>query len=271
MMLILQQAEKLIDTWFACLPRSRPATLKNQQIHLIAHRGAHAHRNQIIENTMEAFDLALHSGCSGIELDVHSCADGTLVVNHDSSLKRLWGQPHFIQSLSYEKLHQLAPKVPKLSDVIERYGQKMHLFIEIKFPFNAIESLTDTLKPLIPCEDYHFLTLTEELLPQLTSFPKESLILVPIHNNVNHFCNLSLEQHYGGVLGHYLFLTNRHVSALKAANQMVGVGFVDSKFSLYRELPRGLSILFSNNIGKMTQIIKDLDCSTSYSKNLRST
>ena len=45
-----------------------------------AHRGASGYRP---ENTLEAFELAIRQGADGIELDVHTSADGELIVMHD--------------------------------------------------------------------------------------------------------------------------------------------------------------------------------------------
>ena len=45
-----------------------------------AHRGASGYRP---ENTMEAFELAIRQGADGIELDVHTSADGELIVMHE--------------------------------------------------------------------------------------------------------------------------------------------------------------------------------------------
>ena len=51
-----------------------------------AHRGASGYRP---ENTMEAFELAIRQGADGIELDVHTSADGQLIVIHDETVDRV--------------------------------------------------------------------------------------------------------------------------------------------------------------------------------------
>lgn len=48
-----------------------------------AHRGARAHAP---ENTVEAFDLAIKLGATGIESDVWLSADDQLMLNHDKSI-----------------------------------------------------------------------------------------------------------------------------------------------------------------------------------------
>lgn len=250
--------EKLIDVWFSLLPRPRPSKKQAKQARLIAHRGAHDAHLNIRENTDAAFARALELGCWGIELDIHTCADGTLIVNHDPTLQRLWGQNLKVHENNFKDLHAAAPMIPRLQDVIEKYGKQLHLFIEIKSPHISQKILLNHLKSLTPCEDYHLLSLDETLFETFTQFPKDALLLVPLHNNVEYFCKLSLEKSYGGVLGHYLLLRDRYIKTLKAAKQMVGVGFIDSKYSLYRELNREVNFLFTNKAAATRAYLQEL-------------
>jgi glycerophosphoryl diester phosphodiesterase len=249
-MTLLWCLEKLVDGYFSIIPRRKPAL---KHLSIVAHRGAHDARLQ--ENTLPSFEQALALGCQGLELDIHASADGVLMVNHDPTLKRLWGHEGLIGSLSFQDLRDRLPALPTLAEVVARFGKRMHLFIEVKVPFSAYAALEATLHSLAPGEDYHLLCLDETVLSQLTMFPKASLLLVASHHNVNKFCDISLEEFYGGVLGHYLLLTNRHVKKLREANQLVGVGFVDSKFSLYRELNRGVHLLFTNKAKKIMSLV----------------
>ena len=255
---ILRSIESLVDTSVAYLPRRKPVMTDTTPVCLVAHRGAHDEALLIQENTLTAFDRAFNLGCGGIELDVHASADGVLVVNHDPTLKRLWGHDVAISSLGFNELRSLVPLLPSLAEVVAQYGKRLHLFIELKAPFTAIQALADTLQALTPCKDYHLICLDETVFPRLTLFPKESLLLVPVHNNVNKFCKLSVQAQYGGILGHYLLLSNRQLKRLRTTDQLVGVGMVDSKFSLYRELNRGIQLLFTNNAATMTACLQAL-------------
>jgi glycerophosphoryl diester phosphodiesterase len=256
--MLLSLLEHLINGYFSFIPRSKPDSRVVRQAHLVAHRGAHKNAKGILENTDEAFHWAKTLGYWGIELDVHATADNRLVVNHDPTLKRLWGQDGAIADLSFNQLRALAPKIPLLEEVIANYGKKMHLFIEIKYPPKEQAGLVSVLDGLKPCQDYHLLSLHASHFKALTQFPKESLLLVPFHNNVKQFCELSLKENYGGVLGHYLFLSNSKIKQLKGAQQMTGVGFVNSKYSMYRELNRGINWLFTNKAEAMSRHLQDL-------------
>lgn len=255
--MLLSLAEKIVDSWYAMVPRPKPdaKTLKNTRI--IAHRGAHDKAAGIIENTDEAFKRAQSLGCWGIELDIHATADEKLVVNHDPDLRRLWNHKATIKELHFNELRQLQPAVPALSEVVERYGKSMHLFIELKAPFTAEKQLLEELKSLTPCEDYHLLSLDESLFTSLQAIPREAMILVAVNNNSRKFCRLSLEKGYGGVCGHYLLLSDSLIQPLRSARQIFGVGFIDSRFSLYREVSRNIPWLFTNNAEKICPIVVD--------------
>jgi glycerophosphoryl diester phosphodiesterase len=55
---------------------------------ILAHRGARFHAP---ENTLAAFELARRCGADGIELDVRTAQDGSVLVFHDATLARLSG------------------------------------------------------------------------------------------------------------------------------------------------------------------------------------
>lgn len=245
--------ESSINALFAALPRAKPATHLLNQVKLVAHRGAHDHRLEIWENTHQAFESAQALGCWGIEFDVRSTADGVLVVHHDATLKRLWGSPAAVKDLSYKELHALAPEIATLDEVVCRYGGKLHLFIELKAPFDNDLELCKTLDIISPVTDYHLISLDGRLFERLPYFPREAMLLVPVYNNVASFCKLSLTKQYGGVLGHYLLMNQRKIKRLRKAQQEIGVGFVDSKYSLYREVNRGIEWIFTNQAALITE------------------
>ena len=253
--MIIDFIESRINTLFAVLPQRTPNGQLFKHVKLIAHRGAHDHRLKIWENTHQAFERAESLGCWGIELDVRATADGVLVVHHDPTLKRLWGSSLAVNDLTYADLHTLAPQIPTLDEVVNRYGGKLHLFIELKTPFNHELALCKTLDILSPIQDYHLISLDAGLFERLSYFPRESLLLVPVYSNVGSFCKLSLTKQYGGVLGHYLLMDQRKIKRLRKAQQEIGVGFVDSKLSIYREVNRGIEWIFTNQAAKIIEVL----------------
>ncbi|KTD76458.1 glycerophosphoryl diester phosphodiesterase [Legionella waltersii] len=240
------------------VPRSYPSRENINNALLIAHRGAHCNRKGILENTMAAFEQAEKAGCWGIEFDVHQTKDKVFVVNHDPTLHRLWNKPVDIRELTFEELRQIAPGVPTLPEVIRRFSNSMHLLIELKHTVHDEALLQDVLQPIVPCKDFHFLALDPVIYQSISSFPKRSQLLVAVHNNMSNYCKISLDEGFGGVLGNYVLLTNSRIKQLKEADQLYGVGFVETKNGLFRELNRGIAWLFTNNAEKIGRFLRDL-------------
>ena len=258
-MTILNTLEKAIDKLYAWIPRQKPDANTVPRIKITAHRGAHDHSQRVMENTIEAFDRAVDLGCWGIELDVQCSADNVPIVHHDLSFKRLFRKDDRIDRLKWSDIERQLPQVPTLEKVIDRYGKKQMLFIELKESFSEYETLVSQLAHLQPCKDYYIISLEEKRLQPLTMIPREAQLLIPVHNNVDKLCHVALKKEYGGVLGHYLFLTNRHIQHLSKANKVYGVGFVESRASLYREISRQIPWLFTNNVADVIKWLNELN------------
>jgi len=254
---LVDYAEKILNSYFALIPRFKPQNTKINQTLLIAHRGAHDNNLGIIENTLQAFKYAQEAGCWGIEFDIHFTADAVPVVNHDPTLNRLWGHDVAIAEVGFKELRTIEPGIPSLSEVVEQFGH-MHLFIELKTPVVDEESVTGALNKLIPVNDFHLLTLDPANYHGLKKIPKQAQLLVAVHHNSKKLCQLSIKESYGGVVGSYLLLTNKKIRMLSDVNQVCGVGFVDSKNSLYREINRGVSWIFTNQAQKVGQELKNM-------------
>lgn len=89
---------------------------------LLGHRGTRAIKS-IPENTLAAFDRALADGCDGFEFDVRLTSDGAAVVCHD---------PRFEGIEIARASAQQCAKLPRLEQVLERYGDRAFLDIELK-------------------------------------------------------------------------------------------------------------------------------------------
>lgn len=104
-------------------------------ISVIAHRGASGRHP---ENTFAAFDEALRQRVDAIELDLQLSRDGIPVVYHDRTLARAGGGRRRVAALDLTELRRLgtglgrAGRIPTLDEVLERYGGKTRLLLEIK-------------------------------------------------------------------------------------------------------------------------------------------
>ena len=87
---------------------------ENRTTKVWAHRGASGYRP---ENTMEAFELAIKQGADGIELDVHTSADGELIVMHDETVDRVTDKTGLIKDMTLAQVKEL-----KVSTDVEPNG-----------------------------------------------------------------------------------------------------------------------------------------------------
>lgn len=97
------------------------------------HRGA---KGYVIENTLASFQKALDLNVHGIELDVHVCVSGELVVFHDFTLDRMTNGSGEIHSFSLDELKILKVnntcEIPTLEEVLNLIERKCKVNIELK-------------------------------------------------------------------------------------------------------------------------------------------
>jgi glycerophosphoryl diester phosphodiesterase len=100
---------------------------------IYAHRGASVNHP---ENTLRAFRHALALGVDGIELDVHTTADGIPVVIHDRAVERTTNGAGYVDEMPLARLETFdagdGERVPTLAEVLALVGDAAHLDVEIK-------------------------------------------------------------------------------------------------------------------------------------------
>lgn len=107
---------------------------------IFAHRGFY-NNVDVPENSLRAFELAVERGY-GIELDVHLLRDGSLVVFHDSDLKRMTGAVGTLEELDLKSVRALRllgteHTIPTLDEVLSLTEGKVPAILEIKTKGNT--------------------------------------------------------------------------------------------------------------------------------------
>ncbi|CAM5215192.1 Glycerophosphoryl diester phosphodiesterase OS=Ureibacillus acetophenoni OX=614649 GN=SAMN05877842_105182 PE=4 SV=1 [Ureibacillus acetophenoni] len=108
----------------------------------IAHRGASAYAP---ENTMAAFAKGVEMGADYIEIDVQMSKDGIPIIIHDDSLDRTTNGTGNINDYTLEELKSLnagswfgkefsGETIPTFDEVLEEFGGKVSILIELKYP-----------------------------------------------------------------------------------------------------------------------------------------
>jgi glycerophosphoryl diester phosphodiesterase len=107
---------------------------------IIAHRGV----SQLLpENTHPAFEAALRAPVAGIELDLQLSRDGVPVAYHHRTLARAGLRGKRVHLLDFASLSELdvagwltthlgRQAIPTLDEVLDRYGGRTRLFLEVK-------------------------------------------------------------------------------------------------------------------------------------------
>lgn len=106
---------------------------------IFAHRGACKYAP---ENTLASFAEALHQGAPAIELDVKCTADNEVIVHHDQTLDRTTSGSGDLRHCTLTQLRKLdagakfdekftGEKIPTLREVLENFGHKMKINIEL--------------------------------------------------------------------------------------------------------------------------------------------
>ena len=121
----------------------------------IGHRGAQGY---VAENTLASFQKAIDLGVDAIELDVHSCASGELVVFHDFTLGRMTDGVGEIHNFTLPELKELKVvnqyDIPTLEEVLLFVDRKCKVNIELK-GHNTAKAACDLILQFI--EDHNWL------------------------------------------------------------------------------------------------------------------
>lgn len=151
----------------------------------IGHRGAKGHEP---ENTLPSFQKALDLNVDGIELDVHVCKTGELIVIHDFTVDRTTNGSGAISELTLSEIKTLRVndhiEVPTLNEVLELVDKKCLVNIELKGRHTA-KPVSHLIEKYILERDYNY----EDFI--VSSFQREELEMISLINPKIHLGVLS--------------------------------------------------------------------------------
>ena len=119
---------------------------ENSRLLVFAHRGG---GGLIPENTLEAFVYSAQMGVDVLELDVHSTADGTLVVMHDAAVDRTTDGRGRVNELTLEAVKKLDAGYlfsPDNTQTFPFRGQKITV-PTLREIFDALPEMTFNIEP----------------------------------------------------------------------------------------------------------------------------
>ncbi|WP_055447676.1 glycerophosphodiester phosphodiesterase [Lacinutrix mariniflava] len=136
------------------------------------HRGAKGH---VAENTIESILKAIEFGVDGIEIDVHKCRSGELVVFHDFTVDRLTKGTGEIRNFNFEEIKKLTVsihyQIPTLTEVLNVIDRRCLLNIELKGTNTASETVS-VIESYIEVHNWNY----SDFL--VSSFKNEELLAV---------------------------------------------------------------------------------------------
>lgn len=151
----------------------------------IGHRGAKGHEP---ENTLPSFQKALDLNVDGIELDVHVCKTGELIVIHDFTVDRTTNGSGTVSELTLSEIKALRInghiEVPTLEEVLELVGKKCLINIELKGRHTA-KPVSHLIEKYILEKEYKY----EDFI--VSSFQREELEMMYLVNPKVHLGVLS--------------------------------------------------------------------------------
>ncbi|KAI8633969.1 PLC-like phosphodiesterase [Xylariaceae sp. FL1651] len=114
----------------------------------IGHRGFKA---AAPENTMMAFKAAVDAGVEAVETDLHLTRDGVIVLCHDETLERCYGDKAKVRDLDWDEIskfrtlrepHQPMPRLVDLLEYLDKPGlEDIWLMLDIKTHDDAEEMM----------------------------------------------------------------------------------------------------------------------------------
>jgi glycerophosphoryl diester phosphodiesterase len=109
---------------------------------IFGHRGA---AGLVAENTLESITAALHYKVDGVEIDVHCCKSGELVVIHDDTLDRTTNGTGNVSEYTLQELQQFETeegfRIPTLREVLDMINMQCELNIELKGKNTALPTI----------------------------------------------------------------------------------------------------------------------------------
>jgi len=129
-----------------------------------AHRGLFDPVKGPAENSFQAFEAAVDAGC-GMEMDVQLSGSGTVVITHDRTALRLFGDPRAIAAMRDEEL----TFIPTLEHTLAMVAGRVPLIIELK-PYGRRKELCR--KTLVLLSDYKGIYSIESFDPLIVRWFK---------------------------------------------------------------------------------------------------
>ncbi len=232
--------------------------------HMIGHRGA---SGLYTENTNLSFIEGSLRSYYGLECDVHPTKDGVIVVNHDSTLKRVVGLDLFIPDYTYSELREIEfpihykehptpvhePKskechivtLKEYLEICKSGGKKSIIELKDTIKEEDIKKVLDIVKDADYLDNAIFISFYPGLLVKLKKEYKEAkcqFLTSFMNDSILDFC----VQHSFGVDAYYKVMSKDYIDKFHKYNLEVNVYTVDDKETAEKLIDDGVDYITSN-------------------------
>ncbi len=159
-----------------------------------AHRGV---KINFPENTLASYQDAINLGFNGLEIDVCSLKDGTVVCSHNYDLEKETDGTGWLFDLDYSQIKKFqtgikshpksCQKIPRLIDVLEVLPKQTFLNIEIKykniFDFSTARVIAELAKKKIIDQPFVVSTFNPLIVAYFKAFHRQVLIGYLVENH----------------------------------------------------------------------------------------
>jgi len=210
---------------------------------LLGHRGARA-VSSVPENTFASFDLTFGQGCDGFEFDLRLSADGCPVVCHD---EKVGG--NLVSRTSCRRM----PSLPRLEEVLRRYGHRGFLDVELKV--TGLETkVLEALRDCPPERDYVISSFHPEVVLELKArsgdVPVGIICQRPRH--LVEWRRLPVDY----VIVHQSLVTRRLVRLVQAAQRKILVWTVNDRNAMLRFAQWGVDGIISDKTELLASLLR---------------
>lgn len=238
----------------------------NRKIEIVAHR---AGGNLAAENSILGMKKAIELGASWSEIDVQRTKDGSYIINHDSSFKRLAGLNKSSDELYIKEIKKLKIKdlfndggpsqpVSTLDDFLKAAKGNIGLFIELKGN-TADKKMVDDVVKMVKAKsmekevallslDYNLITYIEEKYPDIDT---GYLYFFSIGDTQKLDADILIMEEEEA--------TDKKIEEIHKANKKAIVWTVNSDESIKKFLSSDVDGIISDYVVKVNESIKERD------------
>ncbi len=230
---------------------------------VIGHRGACGYAP---ENTLSSFVKALELGVDMIELDVHLCASGELVVIHDDTVHRTTNGTGYVQDKTKNQLDALtissSEHIPTLKEVIDIVHHRAKIAIELKGQGTA-EPTARLMQAYLDQgwqpDEFYVLSFDHVQLQEFHSLLPQIKRCATVNGMPLEFAAYAKKHGFQAISTKYEYVTQRFVDDAHAHGLKVFIYTANDSRIIKQLLCRGVDGIFSDYPDRIQKLLTAAD------------